>query len=63
LIAGLGSLYAQSIMAFFNRYHKAAVLTLVALATIGGALTLREYLRTRKGSKDESSRQPERQAA
>jgi membrane protein YqaA with SNARE-associated domain len=63
LVAGLGSLYAQSIMAFFNRYHQAAVLTLVALAAIGGALTLREYLRARRGGKPESSRQPARQAA
>jgi len=62
LVAGLGSLYAQSIMAFFNRYHKAAVLPLVALATIGGALTLREYLRARRG-KGERPSQPASQAA
>src|SRR5947209_7497531 len=32
LIAGVGSLYAQRITAFFNRYYKPAVLTLVGLA-------------------------------
>jgi membrane protein YqaA with SNARE-associated domain len=47
LIAGLGSLYASAIMAFFSRYYKTAVLVLVALAVIGGAITLMEYLRSR----------------
>jgi membrane protein YqaA with SNARE-associated domain len=47
LVAGLGSLYAPAIMAFFSRYYKSAVLVLVALAVIGGAITLMEYLRSR----------------
>jgi membrane protein YqaA with SNARE-associated domain len=47
LIAGLGSLYAPAIMAFFSRYYKTAVLVLVALAVIGGAITVMEYLRSR----------------
>ena len=52
LVAGLGSLYAPAIMAFFSRYYKTAVLVLVALAVIGGALTLMEYLRSRRQSTD-----------
>jgi hypothetical protein len=37
-------------MAFFSRYYKTAVLVLVALAVIGGALTLMEYLRSRRSN-------------
>jgi membrane protein YqaA with SNARE-associated domain len=48
LVAGLGSLYAPAVSAFFSRYYKPAVLVLVALAVIGGALTLMEYLRSRR---------------
>ena len=39
-------------MAFFSRYYKTAVLVLVALAVIGGALTLMEYLRSRRQKVD-----------
>ncbi len=56
LVAGLGSLYATRIMAFFSRYYKLAVLVLVGLAVIGAAFTLFEYLRSRRNSP--SSKQP-----
>lgn len=49
LIAGFGSLYGKAIVQFFSRYYKPAVLILVALAVIGGILTLAEYLRSRRG--------------
>jgi len=48
LIAGLGSLYARQITAFFNRYYKPAVLILVGLAVLGGIFALIEYLRSRR---------------
>ncbi|HKW17402.1 MAG TPA: VTT domain-containing protein [Terriglobales bacterium] len=47
LVAGIGSLYAQPITAFFNRYYKPAVLVLVGFAVIGGVLAILEYLRLR----------------
>jgi len=51
LVAGLGSLYAKQITAFFSRYYKPAVLVLVALAVMGGVLTLLEYLRSRRSDR------------
>jgi membrane protein YqaA with SNARE-associated domain len=50
LIAGFGSLYGKVIVQFFSRYYKPAVLILVALAALGGILTLAEYLRSRRDS-------------
>lgn len=50
VIAGLGSLYGKAIVQFFSRYYKPAVLILVGLAVLGGAITLLEYLRSRRGS-------------
>jgi membrane protein YqaA with SNARE-associated domain len=57
LVAGLGSLYAKQITAFFSRYYKPAVLVLVGLAVIGSILTLSEYFRSRR-----SNRKPARVA-
>jgi membrane protein YqaA with SNARE-associated domain len=51
LVAGLGSLYAKQITAFFSRYYKPAVLVLVALAVVGSVLTLLEYLRSRRSDR------------
>jgi len=48
LIAGFGSLYASQIAAFFNRYYKLALFTLIGLAIIGSMVALREYLRMRR---------------
>lgn len=48
LVAGLGSLYARQITAFFSRYYLHAALVLAGMAAIGGFLALSEYLRTRK---------------
>src|SRR6185437_4573928 len=47
LVAGIGSLYARPITAFFNRYYKLAVLILVGFAVVGGVLALLEYFRLR----------------
>ena len=48
LVAGIGSLYARPITAFFNRYYKPAVLILVGFAVVGGILALIEYFHLRK---------------
>jgi membrane protein YqaA with SNARE-associated domain len=48
LVAGLGSLYARPITAFFNRYYKPALFILIGLAVLGGILALIEYLRSRR---------------
>ena len=55
LIAGLGSLYARQVTAFFNRYYKVAVFILIGLSVLGGIFALREYLRSRRNS---NPRQP-----
>lgn len=47
LVAGLASLYARPITAFFNRYYKPAVIILAAFAVIGGILAVAEYIRSR----------------
>ena len=47
LVAGLGSLYARPITAFFNRYYKLAVLILIGFALFGGIIALREYFHSR----------------
>ena len=48
LVAGLGSLYARQITAFFSRYYLHAALVLAGMAAIGGFFALGEYLRARK---------------
>jgi membrane protein YqaA with SNARE-associated domain len=48
IVAGLGFLYGTHILRFFSRYYKQAVAVLIALAVIGTALTLIQYLRYRK---------------
>jgi membrane protein DedA with SNARE-associated domain len=48
LVAGLGSLYGKQITAFFSRYYKPALFTLIGLAVLGGVVALVEYLRMRK---------------
>jgi membrane protein YqaA with SNARE-associated domain len=48
LLAGLGSLYARQITAFFNRYYLHALLILIGLALLGGVFALLEYRRSRK---------------
>jgi len=55
LVAGFGSLYARQISAFFNRYYKHAVFTLIGLAVLGGIFALREYLNSRRNN---NPRQP-----
>lgn len=50
IAAGLGFLYGRHILRFFDRYYKPAMAILIALAVIGTALTLIQYLRYRKNS-------------
>jgi membrane protein YqaA with SNARE-associated domain len=62
LVAGLGSLYAKQITAFFSRYYKPAVLVLVGLAVMGSVITLIEYFRSRRSDR-KPSRVADRKAA
>jgi membrane protein YqaA with SNARE-associated domain len=48
LVAGLGSLYARQITAFFSRYYLYAALVLGGIAAIGSFFAIREYLHARK---------------
>jgi membrane protein YqaA with SNARE-associated domain len=52
LVAGLGSLYAKPITAFFSRYYKPTALVLAGLAAIGSFFAIREYLHARKDGSD-----------
>jgi membrane protein YqaA with SNARE-associated domain len=47
VVAGIGSLYARPITAFFNRYYKPALFILIGLAVLGGIFALIEYFRLR----------------
>lgn len=53
LVAGVGSLYAQQITAFFNRYYLHALLILIGLAALGGVLALIEYFRLRRNHRQQ----------
>jgi membrane protein YqaA with SNARE-associated domain len=48
IVAFFGRLYGKQIVGFFSRYYKPAVFVLVGIAVIGGIITLRQYLRSRK---------------
>lgn len=45
IIAGLGALYGRHIVRFFSRYYKPALIVLISLAVIAGALSLVQYYR------------------
>jgi membrane protein YqaA with SNARE-associated domain len=47
-IAGFGSLYGKAIVEFFSQYYKPALLILIGLAVLGGAISLVEYFRSRR---------------
>src|SRR5215469_9370562 len=63
VVAGLGALYGNSIVAFFSRYYKAALLILLSLAVIGGIVTLFEYRRSRRKQATRVESEPQRKAA
>src|SRR5712692_1422369 len=48
IVAGLGALYGNHIVRFFSRYYKHAIAILIALAVVGGILSLVQYLRYKK---------------
>ena len=62
IIAGLGALYGNSIVAFFSRYYKPALLILVSLAAVGSLVTLFEYRRSRR-KRSAVETEPQRKAA
>jgi Kef-type K+ transport system membrane component KefB len=48
MVAGLGARYGNHIVRFFSRYNKHAIAILIALAVVGGILSLIEYLGYKK---------------
>jgi len=63
VVAGLGALYGDSIVAFFSRYSKLALLILAGLAVMGGIVTLFEYRRSRRKPDPGVEAEPHRKAA
>jgi membrane protein YqaA with SNARE-associated domain len=63
LVAVLGALYGDAIVAFFSRYYKPAALILVGLALIGAAFTLVKYLRSRNQQAGGAASKPQHKAA
>jgi membrane protein YqaA with SNARE-associated domain len=61
LVAGLGALYGDAIVAFFSHYYKPAALILIGLAAVGGVLTFAKYLRSRQ--KHAAASKPQHKAA
>jgi membrane protein YqaA with SNARE-associated domain len=47
VVAALGAIYGKHIVYFFSRYYKPALITLIALAAIGGLISLIEYWKYR----------------
>ena len=46
IVASLGALYGNQIVRFFARYYRPTLAILIALAVLGGVLTLIQYLRS-----------------
>src|SRR6185437_13838014 len=61
LVAGLGALYGDAIVAFFSQYYKPAALVLIGLTAIGGVLTFAKYLQSRH--KHAAASKPQQKAA
>ncbi|HEY1464988.1 MAG TPA: VTT domain-containing protein [Terriglobales bacterium] len=47
VVAALGAIYGKHIVYFFSRYYKTALFTLIALAAIGGVISLIKYWKYR----------------
>ena len=56
LVAGLGAIYGKAIVAFFHRYYKPALYTLVGLSVIAGGIALYQYFQYRRRTKAHPSR-------
>lgn len=56
VVALLGSIYGNAIVAFFRQYYKPALLILGGLAIAGGILSLIEYLRFKRKKRAEASK-------
>lgn len=51
ILAVLGTIYGTHIVRFFARYYQPALIALIALAVVAGALGLSQYLRYRAAAK------------
>jgi membrane protein YqaA with SNARE-associated domain len=48
VVAGMGAIYGDAIVAFFDQYYRPALYTLIALAVIGSVVALYQYRRYRR---------------
>ena len=55
IVAGLGVVYGNHIVAFFSKYYKPALYTLIGLAVLAGIVTVLGYLRHRQKNVKEGS--------
>jgi len=56
ILAYLGAHFGRHISAFFSRYYKPALLTLIAMAVLGGAIALVQYYRAKKNGRSATGR-------
>jgi membrane protein YqaA with SNARE-associated domain len=56
IVAFFGRLYGRQIVNFFSHYYKPAALVLGGMAVIGGIITVRKYLKSRKKDSDHAPR-------
>jgi membrane protein YqaA with SNARE-associated domain len=52
VVAGLGAIYGSSIVGFFSKYYKPAIIALVVLAFVSGILSYLEYRHLRQKKND-----------
>jgi membrane protein YqaA with SNARE-associated domain len=63
LLAGLGAIYGRQIVRFFSKYYKPALLILIGVAAIGGAVALVQYYRYRNRTSQGGNRIVHRKVA
>lgn len=57
VVAGMGAIYGDAIVAFFRQYYQPALYSLIGLAVIGGVLALYQYHKYRERRDGTSARQ------
>jgi membrane protein YqaA with SNARE-associated domain len=57
VVAGMGAIYGDAIVAFFHQYYRPALYTLIALAVIGTIVAFYQYRRYRRRRRGASVRQ------
>jgi membrane protein YqaA with SNARE-associated domain len=63
VVAGMGAIYGGAIVGFFSQYYKPALYTLIALAAVGGAIAIYQYMKYRDRRRRATGRQRPRPKA